>query len=239
MIDITVDEKACVGCALCADYCQTGVFSFDEEKQVACVSKPKECFGCLGCSEICPATAIDHKGVVLSEAYYHNPRALKLASAMKSDCWRAPNVPEEKEKWEQALTDLGVRLLSIASVFKQTVGSGLPAVGTLAGRTLAGQLPRYKVCASLEDALELACEQFSPTWEIEPRFEGEDKLIIKVKDCFVRKLCQREKIELGGELCTLFFYYMNGYISKLGNARLRLMKTERGENSCVYEMKRY
>lgn len=239
MIDITVDEKACVGCALCVDYCQTGVFSFCEEKQVASVSKPKECFGCLGCAEICPATAIDHKGIILSEAYYHDPRALKLAAAMKTDSWREPKVPREKEQWEKALTDLGVRLLSIASVFKQTVGSGLPAVGTLAGRTLAGQLPRYRQCGSIEEALQLAREQFAPTWEIEPRLEGEDRLFIEVKNCFVRDLCQREKIELGGELCTLFFYYLNGYISKMGNARLRLTKAERGESGCVYEMKRH
>ncbi|NVN89841.1 MAG: 4Fe-4S binding protein [Desulfuromonadales bacterium] len=239
MIDISIDEKACVGCTLCVDVCQTGVFSFNEEKRVAEVSKPKECFGCLSCSEICPSTAINHQGITLSEAYYHDPRALKMASAMKADSWHAPNVPQDKQKWENALTDLGVRLLSIASVFKQTVGSGLPAVGTLAGRTLAGQLPRYQKCHSLEEALQLASEQFAPAWEVESKLEGTDKLTIKVKGCFVRELCQREQIELGGELCALFFYYLNGYISKMGTARLRLMKTERGPSGCVYELKRY
>jgi L-aspartate semialdehyde sulfurtransferase ferredoxin len=239
MIDITIDEKACVGCTLCVDYCHTGVFSFNEDKRVAEVAKPKECFGCLSCSEICPATAIEHKGVILSEAYYQDPRALKLASAMKADSRQEPNVPRENEQWEKALTDLGVRLLSIASVFKQTVGSGLPAVGTLAGRTLACQLPRYQVCRSLEEALQLAHDQFMPAWEIESRLEGTDKLTIEVKGCFVRELCQRESIDLGGELCTLFFYYLTGYIAKMGNARLRLMKSERGATGCVYEMKRY
>jgi L-aspartate semialdehyde sulfurtransferase ferredoxin len=239
MIDISIDEKACVGCTLCVDCCQTGVFSFDEEKRVARVAKPGECFGCLSCSEICPATAIDHKGVARSEAYYHDPRAVQLAAAMKADNWNAPNVPQSMEQWDRALADLGVRLLSIASVFKQTVGSGLPAVGTLAGRTLAGQLPRYQVCHSLEQALQLAHDQFTPAWELESKLEGADKLTIEVKGCFVRDLCQREKIELGGELCTLFFYYLNGYISKMGNARLRLMKADRGADKCIYEMKRY
>lgn len=239
MIDITIDEKACVGCTLCVDCCQTGVFTFSQEKQVAVVAKPKECFGCLSCTEICPATAISHNGVARSEAYYHDQRAVQLAAAMKADNWLAPNVPQSSEQWDRALTDLGVRLLSIASVFKQTVGSGLPAVGTLAGRTLAGQLPRYQVCQSLEQALQLAHDQFKPAWELESRLEGTDMLTIEVKGCFVRELCQREKIELGSELCTLFFYYLNGYISKMGNARLRLMKTDRGVSVCRYEMKRY
>ena len=239
MIEITINEKACVGCTLCVDYCSTGVFSFNEEKRIAEVAKPKECFGCLSCSEICPATAIDHRGVPLSESYYHDPRALKLASGMKADSWRAPNVPQDKEQWEKALTDLGVRLLSVASVFRQTVGSGLPAIGTLAGQTLAGQLPRYQTCSTLEEALDLAREQFAPAWEIESRLDSTDMLTIAVKGCFVRELCQKEKIDLGGELCTLFFYYLSGYISKMGHARLRLMKAERGAGSCVYELKRY
>ena len=239
MINITIDEKACVGCTLCVDCCQTGVFSFNDEKRIAEVAKPKECFGCLSCSEICPATAIVHDDAQLSEAYYHDPNTLRLASAIAVGAWSGPNVPVDKEKWERALIDLGVRLLSIASVFRQTVGSGLPAVGTLAGRTLAGQLPRYQTCTSLEETLALARDQFAPAWEMEFKAEGEDRLIIKINGCFIRELCQREKIDLGGDLCTLFFYYLSGYIAKLGNARLRLMKAERGAACCVYEMKRY
>jgi NAD-dependent dihydropyrimidine dehydrogenase PreA subunit len=239
MIEITVDEKACVGCTLCVDYCQTGVFAFNKEKDVAEVAEPKECFGCLGCAEICPANAIDHQGVTLSEAYYHDPYALKLAAGIMADSWRPPNIPQDKEQWEKALADLGVRLMSVAAVFKQTLGSGLPSVGTLAGRTLAGQLPRYQSCHSLEQALQLAREQFAPAWEVEPIPEGDDKLTIKVKGCFIRDLCKRENIPLGEELCTLFFYYLSGYIGKMGKARLRLMKAERGDTACSYEVKCY
>jgi L-aspartate semialdehyde sulfurtransferase ferredoxin len=239
MININIDEKACVGCTLCVDYCQTGVFSFNDEKRIAEVAKPKECFGCLSCSEICPATAIVHDGVQLSEAYYHDPNAVRLASAITAGARFGPNIPVDREKWEKALVDLGVRLLSIASVFRQTVGSGLPAVGTLAGRTLAGQLPRYRSCGSLEEALILARDQFAPAWEMDFKAEGEDRLIINIKGCFVRELCQREKIDLGGDLCTLFFYYLSGYTARIGNARLRLMKAERGATCCFYEMKKY
>jgi ferredoxin len=239
MNEITIDEKACVGCALCVDYCQTRVFSFDEEKGVAGVDKPAECFGCLGCAEICPATAIGHKGVTLSEAYYHDPYALKLAARTAGESWTAPNIPLEREKWQQALTDLGVRLLSVAAVFRQTMGTGLPAVGTLAGRTLAGQLPRYRTCRTLGDALRLAREQFAPAWEIETVTEGSEGLEIRVKGCFIRDLCGRNDIPLGGELCTLFFYYLAGYIGKTGDARLRLLNAERGPCQCVYRIRLY
>lgn len=239
MIDISIDEKSCVGCTLCVDYCQTGVFRYNEQNRVAEVSNPKECFGCLSCSEICPATAIAHNGVSLSESYYHTPNTVRLASAITAGAQKGPNIPNEKGKWEKALVDLGVRLLSIASVFRQTVGSGLPAVGTLAGRTLAGQLPRYHPCSSLEESLNLAKEQFAPAWEMDFKTENEDKLFLSINGCFVRDLCHREKIDLGGDLCILFFYYLSGYISRMGNARLRLMNAERGETCCRYEMKIY
>ncbi len=239
MIEIAIDEKACVGCSLCVDYCSTGVFSFNEEKCVAETVKAKECFGCLGCAEICPATAIEHRGVALSEAYYHDPHALKIASAISAGSWKAPNIPDSSQQWEMALTDLGVRLLSVAAVFKQTLGTGLPAVGTLAGRTLAGRLPRYRRCDSLGEALQLAKLEFAPAWELDAEAEGDDKLTIRVKGCFVRDLCSRENIPLGGELCTLFFYYLSGYIGKMGNARLRLMAADRGPGQCVYRIKRY
>ena len=238
-IEIAIDEKACVGCSLCVDYCGTGVFSFNEEKGVAETVKAKECFGCLGCTEICPATAIEHKGVTLSEVYYHDPHALKIASGISAGSWKAPNVPHGREQWDNALTDLGVRLLSVAAVFKQTLGTGLPAVGTLAGRTLAGRLPRYRSCNSLEEALQSAREEFAPAWEIDAKTEGDDKLSIQVKGCFVRDLCNKEKISLGGELCTLFFYYLSGYICKMGDTRLRLITAERGTSHCVYHIKRY
>ncbi|HET6419789.1 MAG TPA: 4Fe-4S dicluster domain-containing protein [Geobacteraceae bacterium] len=239
MIEIAIDEKACVGCALCVDYCSTGVFSFNEEKCVAETVKAKECFGCLGCAEICPATAIEHRGVTLSEAYYHDPRALKLASGIPADSLKALNLPGAAEQWDKALTDLGVRLLSVAAVFRQTLGSGLPAVGTLAGRTLASRLPRYRPCNSLEEAIRLAGEEFSPAWEVDAETEGDDKLTIRVNGCFVRDLCGKENIPLGGELCTLFFYYLSGYIGKMGNARLRLMNAERGSGQCVYQIRIY
>lgn len=239
MIEIAIDEKACVGCSLCVDYCRTGVFAFNEEKGIAEAVKEKECFGCLGCAEICPATAIDHKGVTLSEAYYHDPYALKLASGMLPGFGNAHNVPADRDRWENALSDLGVRLLSVAAVFRQTLGTGLPAVGTLAGRTLAGRLPRYRPCDSLNDALQLARDEFAPAWEIDTKTEGDDRLVIQVTGCFVRDLCAGENIPLGGELCTLFYYYLSGYISKMGNTRLRLMDAERSESCCVYRIRRF
>ncbi len=235
MIKITIDEDACVGCELCVDECPTDVFEFNEEKQIPEVVREKECFGCLSCSEICPATAITHEDIIHSEDYYHDEENLKLASKLAVDV-PLLHTPSDDKHREAALGDLGIRLLSVASIFRQTLGGSFPAVGTMAGRTLATQLPRYRVPESLQEALDIAVQQFAPTWDIKPEYDGSSKLEIKVGTCFIRELCVEEGIELGGDLCVLFYNYMAGYIGKLGNARLKLIESCPGSKECKYDV---
>lgn len=235
MITIAIDEKACVSCSLCVEICVPEVFAFNEEKGLPEVAKPKECFGCLACSEICPADAIFHEGVELQECYYQDPYALRLAARLTTNPKNQPLTPTEKEKIEAATRDLGVRLHSVAAVFKQTLGAGLPAVGTLAGRTLAGQLPRYHQPRARDEALELARRQFSPGWDLYFETNG-DSLTVNVGNCFVREVCAREGLPLGGELCVLFYNYLAGYLSRMVGVRPRLANADRGDTKCCYQI---
>lgn len=235
MIKITIDEDACVGCELCVDECPTDVFEFNEEKLLPKVVREKECFGCLSCSEICPASAITHEDIIYSEEYYHDNENLVLASKLAVDV-PLPNTPSDDAHKKAALDDLGIRLLSVASIFRQTLGGSLPAVGTMAGRTLATQLPRYRIPESFKEALDIAVRQFTPAWDIIPDYDGSSKLEIKVKSCFIRELCKTEGIELGGDLCVLFYNYMAGYIGKLANARLKLTESCPGSKECKYDI---
>jgi hypothetical protein len=130
-----------------------------------------------------------------------------------------------------------VRLRSVAEVFKQTLGGSLPAVGTMAGRTLARHLPRYREPKSLNEALALAETQFAPAWEFATSRDGDD-LTVNVERCFVREVCEREGLELGSEMCVLFYNYLAGYVGRMGNVRLRLMGADRGSR-CSYKVKIY
>ncbi len=235
MIQIAVDEKACVSCGLCVDACPTQALSFNAERDLPEVKEPKECFGCLSCSEICPATALDHQDARRSESYYQDPYALHLGARLTGNGGLPGNTPGDAESRQKALDDLGVRLRSVSWVLKDIMGNGLPVVGMLAGRTLANQLPRYQPAKDLDAALELARREFAPAWELEPRRDGES-LTIDVAGCFVRDLCQREKIELGGETCVLFLNYLAGYLGRMGKARLKLADAQRGPQRCTYRL---
>lgn len=235
MIQIAVDEKACVSCGLCADVCPTQVLSFNAERDLPEVKEPRECFGCLSCSEICPATALDHPGARRSESYYQDPYALHLGARLTGNGGLSGNTPGDEESRRRALDDLGVRLRSVSWVLKDIMGNGLPVVGMLAGRTLANQLPRYQPPKDLDAALELARQEFAPAWELAPRRDGET-LTLDVAGCFVRDLCHKEKLELGGEMCVLFLNYLSGYLGRMGKVRLKLADAQRGPQRCTYRL---
>lgn len=235
MIDIRIDEDACVGCSLCVEVCPTKVFEFDEKKARPVVKKPAECFGCLSCSEICPATAIEHKGLTLSENHYYDPGAVALSEKSAASAFGI-NFPDDAGVRRKAVGDLGIRLLSVASVFRQTLGGSLPAVGTMAGRTLATHLPRFQVPADFKEALAMVVGQLAPTWDLEAVYDGAESLRITTGTCFIRDLCRREGLELGGDLCVLFYNYLAGYLAKLSGVRLKLEKTTPGD-TCAYEIK--
>ncbi len=238
MITIDVDEKACVSCEMCVDACPTKVYGFDADKGAPTVKKPLECFGCLACARICPADALSHQGLQKSLHFYHDPYALEVASKLTGEPLNGANCPQDEPTIQKALDDLGVRLMALAAVLRSTLSSGLPGVGTFAGRMLARQLPRYKPPATFEQTLALAREQFAPAWELEPEIKG-DTLVITVKGCFVRELCARQKAEPGGDICTLFYNYLAGYLNGMGKVRLRLMNATRSWEQCTYETKVY
>ncbi len=236
-VTLSVDKKACVGCSFCVEICPTKVFEWSETDNIPEVVNTAECFGCLSCSEICPATAIHHEDLPLAASYHHDRYALDLAA--KSG--KPPHpllIPTEPEMVGDALRDLGVRLLSVASVLKQTLGESLPSVGTMAGMSLAAQLPRYQPVQTLEEACNHVAATLSPAWDLSFSVEG-DMLSLSVGTCYVRDLCERERIALGGDICVLFYNYLAGYFSKISGKRPRLVSSAPDTATCAYSVKLY
>lgn len=237
MITVAVDERACVGCSLCVDACPTQVFSYDAARELPVVDKPRECFGCLSCAEICPATALRHEGVKHSPCFHHDTYALDMARRLVTNGPLALNVMADEKGRQQALDDLSVRLLSVAVVLKDIVGTGLAPVGLMAGRSLATQLPRYQPPRDLDGVLALAKAEFSPAWGLSFTAQAGDELRIDVAQCSVRELCGRENLPLGGELCVLFYNYLAGYVGRMAKCQIKLSKADRGAQGCAYEVK--
>lgn len=238
MIQIAIDDAACVSCTLCEEVCPTDVFTMNESSGIPEVERPGECFGCLSCSEICPPQCITHSDLVMAQDHYHDEYALHLAHRLGADMRNRVEAPEDEAARTAALEDLGVRLRAVSEVFTRTLGGSLPAVGTMAGRTLAKHLPRYRDAQNLDEALGMAQRQFAPAWEMTPKRDG-DRLEVTVGRCFVREVCARESLDLGGPLCILFYNYLAGYVGRRGHTRLKLEDADRGTPTCTYTIKVY
>lgn len=250
-VAISIDERACGSCGLCVQVCPTDVLALDPGATVPEVQQPGECFGCLSCSEICPCACIEHDGPVRSREHHHDPYALHLAARLSGPAARRLNVPSDPKAWQQALDDLGQRLLSMAVVFGRTLGGSLPAVGTMAGKTMARHLPRYRQAGSLAEALDQTCDVMAPAWKLSFSMNhGEDgnpgcpdgeggEVEVRITDCYIRELCRARHVEPGGELCTLFSSYLAGYVGAAAGARVRMMEAIRGGDACRYRLRCY
>jgi ferredoxin len=237
MIEIAIDEKACVSCGLCIEACPTSVFTFDDAQDLPQVAKAAECFGCLSCSEICPSDAIQHDQLPTSRCFYHDPYAVDVARKLSTRGGPLFEIIDDDPGREGAMGDLVVRLLSVAVVLKDIMGTGLAPVGLMAGRALATQLPRYQPPRNLEEALDLAQREFSPAWQLDFQLGADDTLAVEVGECFVRDVCTKGGMDMGGELCVLFYNYLAGYLSKMAGTRLRLAGAERAAGRCAYQVK--
>ncbi|WOF17166.1 4Fe-4S dicluster domain-containing protein [Methanoplanus sp. FWC-SCC4] len=76
MIEITVDEDACVGCGLCVKDCPMKVFELKENHSFP--KRPENCMACLSCHEICPAQALEHKGIYAAKRHYIDIRVCEM-----------------------------------------------------------------------------------------------------------------------------------------------------------------
>jgi len=74
MVEIEIDENACVGCGSCVDDCPNDVYEMDETKNKTKVVNADDCMACLSCHEICPAEAMEHKNIHVAKRLYIDRR---------------------------------------------------------------------------------------------------------------------------------------------------------------------
>lgn len=54
----SIDQKVCVGCAICEMICPGDVIAMDAEKK-ARIKYPQDCWTCFSCELACPVKAVD------------------------------------------------------------------------------------------------------------------------------------------------------------------------------------
>ncbi|MBU4534489.1 MAG: 4Fe-4S binding protein [Euryarchaeota archaeon] len=70
MVEILVDEDACVGCGSCVDDCPSDVYQMNEDNWKSEVINADDCMACLSCHEICPSQALEHRDIHVAKRLY-------------------------------------------------------------------------------------------------------------------------------------------------------------------------
>ena len=69
MVQIIIDEEACVKCPECTIICPTKVFAQEAPETIPMIAALDKCFGCFSCVDVCRADAITIEDVYIASSY--------------------------------------------------------------------------------------------------------------------------------------------------------------------------
>jgi hypothetical protein len=115
------------------------------------------------------------------------------------------------QDYQDALTEVSFLLDILAATVDDLMGGGTVSVGRVAGRHQARRLPIYvekptvKAVISELNRLDKLGAQMRVC---------EDEKTLEFDHCAIRVVCKNRNIELGGNLCRLYHYYLDGIINE-------------------------
>lgn len=127
----------------------------------------------------------------------------------------------------QAFTEVSFLLDIFAATIDNLMGGATVSVGRIAGRHMAKNLPLHMPSPTLQEVLTALAEHMQAGFEFS--FACEEKgADIHFGTCVIRKVCTIRNLPVGGELCRLFHYYIDGMVNELCNrpAKSRILVSD-------------
>lgn len=139
------------------------------------------------------------------------------------------------EDYDKAFTEVSFLLDMFIETIVTFVGKSTPALAVAAGRRMAANMPVHLLGNSPEEALQevvrvLRIQQMS----IDGQFEG-GKAVISIDECPIGSVCRNRKMELDGQACQMFHYYLAGVMAELTGRPTRPTTLAAG-NSCRFSL---
>lgn len=118
------------------------------------------------------------------------------------------------EDHRKAFTEVSFLLDIFAATIDNLMGGATASVGRIAGRHMARNLPVYLASPCLSDVLTALAEHMKAGFDISFRNDG-NAAEINIGRCVIRDVCVSRGLAVGGELCRLFHYYIDGMVNEL------------------------
>lgn len=139
------------------------------------------------------------------------------------------------QDYDSAFTEVSFLLDMFIDTIEVFVGKSTPSLAVAAGRKMAANLPVHLVDNNPVEALKELVRVFKiQQMQIEGEFEGA-KAVVKITECPIGSVCRNREMELGGQACQMFHYYLAGIMAELTGMPARPQVIEIG-NTCSFNL---
>lgn len=139
------------------------------------------------------------------------------------------------EDYDKAFTEVSFLLDMLVETITAFVGKSTPSLGVASGRKMALNMPVHMTEKTPAKALdELVRVLRIQQMDITSRFLDAEA-VVSMHDCPIGSVCRNRKMELGGEICQMFHYYVAGIVAELSGAPARPKTLTVGEN-CTFSL---
>ena len=141
----------------------------------------------------------------------------------------------EAKDYDMAFTEVSFLLDMFVETIVTFVGKSTPSLAVAAGRRMADNMPVHMTEKTPEVALQELIRIFRiQQMEIDGRFNGPEAEIT-ISHCPIRSVCLQRNMEIDGQACQMFHYYIAGILAELAGCPARPKTISTGE-SCTFNM---
>lgn len=137
--------------------------------------------------------------------------------------------------YDMAFTEVSFLLDMFVNTIVTFVGKSTPALAVAAGRRMADNMPVHLSEKTPEVALAELVRVFRiQQMEIDGHFDGPEA-VITIGHCPIRSVCLQRAMEIDGQACQMFHYYIAGILAELAGCPARPRTVATGE-SCTFNV---
>ncbi len=119
---------------------------------------------------------------------------------------------------DKAFTEVSFLLDIFVSAIGDVVNKSGPALGLAAGRHMGKKFPVHLEEPTMESVLDAVAKRLASGFAIDSKCIGSGAEV-GIARCAIRDVCAKRKIEVGGEMCRMFHYYLAGIATELLGGR--------------------
>lgn len=139
------------------------------------------------------------------------------------------------DDYDKAFTEVSFLLDMFVDTIVTFVGKSTPSLAVAAGRKMANNMPIHLQEATPENALDEFVRVFRiQQMEVDGHFDN-GEAVISINHCPINSVCQQRKMEIDGQACQMFHYYVAGIMAELAGCPARPTTVETGEK-CTFKL---